>query len=448
MATNRLNLDFSLNTNIERSEFLEKYLQREEFIKRPPTEDEMETMANYVLWGKDPITGKNVVQTKEIQIETRNGTWDRGNDVESLDAMMESPTFNEAQLQPQTEAMPKKVRETFSRSEALAQCPPSMVPVFKDLFRRIDELDLCINFYDLAHGKREKEPRPELLAKFTAEEQEVLKERVSHWNQFKYLKRRHLLVEMRREQFTLKDTYASPIQRHSAPPIHLPQTQEFEADISVLPLGIMANNKISPLIFKDADHLNPSTYSEKELEMVSRFYWEKKETKPSPFTFDFRNVEHVYELFLQFFDIEDDIDPDQVERNTNAFLKTLMYYVDFAELPEAQREILDFKMKKVKNQDIADYINKKYGKSYTANYISTIFRQKIIPEINATAARHEEILTNLYYPENFKECSCCGRSLLRSADNFVRKSRAKDGFANRCKNCDRLDRQAKKGGAK
>ena len=51
-----------------------------------------------------------------------------------------------------------------------------------------------------------------------------------------------------------------------------------------------------------------------------------------------------------------------------------MYYVDFAELPEAQREILDFKMKKVKNQDIADYINKKYGKSYTANYISTIFR--------------------------------------------------------------------------
>lgn len=61
MATNRLNLDFSLNTNIERSEFLEKYLQREEFIKRPPTEDEMETMANYVLWGKDPVTGKNVV---------------------------------------------------------------------------------------------------------------------------------------------------------------------------------------------------------------------------------------------------------------------------------------------------------------------------------------------------------------------------------------------------
>ena len=444
MATNRLNLDFSLNTNIERSEFLEKYLQREEFIKRPPTEDEMETMANYVLWGKDPITGKNVVQSKEIQIETRNGTWDRGNDVESLDAMMESPTFNEAQLQPATEAMPKKVRETFSRSEALAQCPPSMVPVFKDLFRRIDELDLGINFYDWAHGKREKPPREQLLAKFTEEEQAIIKERVSHWNQFKYLKRRHLLVELRREQFTMRDTFASPIQRHSAPPIHLPQSQEFEADITVLPLGIKSKNKISAILFREADRLNPSTFTEKELQQLSDFYWEKKKQKNTPFTFDFREVEHVYELFLSFFDVEADTNPDNVYSTTNEFLDTLRYYVDLAELPEAHQEILDFKMKKVKNQDIADYVNKKYGKSYTANYISTIFRQKIIPEINQTAARHEEILMNLFYPENFKCCTYCGRSLLRDADNFVRKTRAKDGFSNRCKKCDKLDRKAKK----
>ena len=68
------------------------------------------------------------------------------------------------------------------------------------------------------------------------------------------------------------------------------------------------------------------------------------------------------------------MDPDNVYSNTNEFLNTLRYYVELAELPEAHQEILDFKMKKVKNQDIADYVNKKYGKSYTANYISTIFR--------------------------------------------------------------------------
>jgi hypothetical protein len=56
---NRLHLDFSLVTNEERAQFLNTYLQRPEFIKLPPTEAELETMADYLLWGKDPNTGLN-----------------------------------------------------------------------------------------------------------------------------------------------------------------------------------------------------------------------------------------------------------------------------------------------------------------------------------------------------------------------------------------------------
>ena len=53
---NRLNLNFGLETNKERSEFLANYLERPEFQKRPPSEEELETMSNYILWGKDPNT--------------------------------------------------------------------------------------------------------------------------------------------------------------------------------------------------------------------------------------------------------------------------------------------------------------------------------------------------------------------------------------------------------
>ena len=56
--TNRLKLDFSLQTNQERKEFLENYLQSEMFLKNEPTEDELATMADYLLWGKDD-KGKN-----------------------------------------------------------------------------------------------------------------------------------------------------------------------------------------------------------------------------------------------------------------------------------------------------------------------------------------------------------------------------------------------------
>lgn len=38
---NRLKLDFSLQTNVERQAFLEQYLQQKHFVDFPPTEDEL-----------------------------------------------------------------------------------------------------------------------------------------------------------------------------------------------------------------------------------------------------------------------------------------------------------------------------------------------------------------------------------------------------------------------
>lgn len=443
---NRLDLDFSLNTNEERAEFVRHYVERPEFAKKPLSESELETISNYILWGKDPITGKNVVQSKEIQIETKNKTWDAANDIESLDALMESPTFNEASLKQPTEVRPKVAREVFDRKAALAEAPEHLIPTYLALFRQIDELDLAINFYDYAHGRRKKEPRSSLINKFLPEEQNRIYEMTTHWNQFKYLKQRHLLVELRREQFTLRDSYKAQIQHQGMPGMpHMDTPAAFDADINVLPLGLY-NDRTSQIVFKEVNELNPSTYTEEELKVVSRYLWNHKNQAPTKLSFDFRELEHVYQLFLQFFDLETDTEEAHVENTTNDLLRTLEYYVRLADLPDAQGDILQMKMKKIKNQDIADYVNKKYQKSYTANYISTIFRQKIIPKINETAAFHEEIVGNLFFEENFKECSCCGINLLMDAENFVRKSRSKDGFSNRCKKCDREERQRKKGG--
>jgi hypothetical protein len=181
-SANRLHLDFSLTTNEERVNFLNEYLSRPEFVKRPPTDEELETMGNYVLWGKDPKTGLNAKQAKLCEITTKYKTWD--NDaVESLEGLMEQPTFNEASLQPLAAGPPLKVkREVFSRKEALAKCPDFLVPTFTALFRQIDELDMMINFYDLAHGKRKNPPRDTLLIKFNEEELRTLRERSEKWN--------------------------------------------------------------------------------------------------------------------------------------------------------------------------------------------------------------------------------------------------------------------------
>lgn len=124
-------------------------------------------------------------------------------------------------------------------------------------------------------------------------------------------------------------------------------------------------------------------------------------------------------------------------------MKTLEFYMERADLSEVQREILDLKLKKVTNGDIASEINKKWGKTYTPNYISTIFRQRIIPKINAAAAYHEKLMGNIFFEEEFKTCADCGRTMLRDADNFTRKGRSKDGFSNRCKCCEKQIRISK-----
>lgn len=46
----RLDLDFKLESRSERTDFLNKYIPTLNFV---PTEDELETMANYILWGKN-----------------------------------------------------------------------------------------------------------------------------------------------------------------------------------------------------------------------------------------------------------------------------------------------------------------------------------------------------------------------------------------------------------
>ena len=435
---NRLHLDFSIPGTQERKDFVDEYIQRPEFIRVPLTEDELETIANYILWGKDS-DGLNATQRGEIQ----NKTWQR-DDTESLDAMMESPTFNEASLRRPTEARTRIAREVFDRDEALAQCPSHMRPVFEELFTRIDRLEMQIHFYEFAHGKRKEEPRASLLRKFTEEEIDSARIVAASWNQYKYLKQRHLIVELRREQFTLRDSYIEKHMRHTPPEPDLdPVNLDFGAEIPVFPIGLLGE-PFSNLVFKPQTELNPYTYTEDEIDTLIRHYWSKKQQSRPQLFFDFGELEHVYELFGQLNELEEDLDVLPIESNLKKLLDTLRYYIALTDLTEVQAEILDLKINKVKNQDIADQINKKYGKSYTANYISTIFRQKIIPQINETAQFHALIIENMCFEENFKKCNSCGEWLLIDAQNFVRKSRSKDGFSTKCKKCDRADRQKKK----
>lgn len=444
MSKNRLKLDWALSTSVERNAFLFKYLSEEPFLSSPPNEDELETLANYVLWGKNE-EGQNIEQEGFVELPRRNSTWASQN-VESLDELTESPTFNENVLFSLNSKLPsKKTREVFSRTNVRSSAPASLLPIFEALWRQIDEIELTLNFYELEHGKRTKDPRKELLDAFTEEDRAKIRQRALSINQFHYLKLRHLLVELRREQYTIKDSYSERVLLHNSnPPVKEENGQIFDSDIPIWPLGLNNDNQLSKLLFRKFDTLTADKISEKELKQISKFYWEKENEKLTwtKNSFDFENLESVYQLFLQLEELGEE--EQEFFSTTNLLIKTLWFYIEEAELTDIQREILNLKIKKEKNQDIAFYINKKYGKTYTVNYISTIFRQKIIPAINNAASYHKQIIRSLPFDEEFKVCTKCGRRLLRDPINFVRKSRAKDGLSNHCKACDKREREEKK----
>lgn len=440
---NRLNLDFSLVYQDERKSFIDSYLPT---LGPNPTEDELTTISNYILWGVDRTTGQTENQKKNFYLSSKNSVWrNQNDDHESIEALTESPTFNEALFRPLTVHYTAPTAKKFDRDEALRNSPHFLRTIFEALFRKIDRLDLSIGYYEHMYGKKGKEvapPRAQLLALFSEEECAAILEEISGWDQHILLKKKRELVALRTEQYVLRDSYSTPILNSNPTPIStFDTTISFEAGIEVLPLGLRDHSKISKALFsKDGVNLRP-TFDESKLRAISTFYWEKQNYTPTPssFYFDFRKQEHVYTLFGLYAELASEI--GQIEDSTlGQFLGTLEFYIREADLSEVQREILDLKIKKVHNQDIADRINGKWGKNYAPNYISTIFTQRIVPKICAAAKYHEQVVGNIWFEEEFKVCTCCGRTLLRDTTNFTHKSRAKDGFMARCKKCEKSAR--------
>lgn len=475
---NRLNLDFSIQSITDRKAFIDTYLQTPQFKTLPPTKEELETIANYILWGKEE-DGKSLVQKKQIQIKTKNSTWTSQSNLSSLDELFESPTFNEFQLSPLYETHYTAQKETFSRSNALRDAPLHIKVELQKLFRQIDTLDLLINFYELKIGKRKNPPREALLQEFSNSEQLAIQERSTHLRPYEYLKCRHELVELRKSQFTFRDIYKTPIMRKTLPVVTREERPALLSEIQVYPFGLMGKTPIRQKVFRPLREISPLDFSEEELQKISDLYWglqkEKKEISKS--FLDLEKLEHLYrvlEEFQNFFREEgrqeiffseetqnffnQNLDKE-VEVSTSAgasqisqskpssdfnednyigdLINTVVFYIKETDLTDIQKEILDLKLRKVPNQSIATYINGKYGKNYTANYISTIYKQKVIKQTCDTVRRHREIIENLWFPEEFKVCTRCKQSLLKNTDYFIKKSRTKDGFSSRCKKCDK-----------
>lgn len=469
-----LSLDWTLETAVERTDFLETYLANRTV---PLSESDLEMCGNYLLWGRGS-NGLNAEQEGYVQLERRNSTWASSantRQISSIEELIENPTFDEAQFHSLADTTYKTPKPNFSREECLRKAPPEFIPMLRDLFRRIDCVELSIGFYDRAHGKRKTDLPERLTRKFSPEELFDLEERALSWTNGQYLKKKHLLVELRREQYTIKDSFSNTLMARPtnkfveevSPTFCGPESEE--DGFLVLPLGLfdsarqiqgkgksvdwflefeeLAAKKDDPAYQIQASKLEdrliergicqPHKATKKAQELQENV--SQKAVMPFGFlTIDFRNPAHICRL----------LDSQKLlitDPSLSRVRDTLNFYMRQANLTPVQQKVLELKLAGKQNMDIKEIVNKEFSRSYQTNYISTIYRQYVAPAIADAAARHLEIVRAIAEgPERFKRCSVCGRLLVESETYFIHKSRAKSGFSARCKQCDHDYRQRRK----
>lgn len=425
-----LTLDFSLETLEERKAFLDTYL-----LTNPKlSEREKEICADYLFWGKYP-DGTSPVQRKEVTVKKRYAPKEASHET-SLETLIESPTFCESSFAP--EGIKYQYRKSkFSRARALAAAPE----VFTPLFRQIDETELLINFYDIKTGKRVKPPRDELLERFSESELSELESRAHSLPQKTYLYLKHLIVDLRRQQFTLLDSFVVTHQRHTQKRVQPSVVMEVP---EVFPLGVINQ---SPEIFTNFTDIYPKKFTEKEKKKISKFYWGRNEAfqnRKENHYFDFRDCGCIEKIIGLYQEMRPARQGNNEDSNLGEVLDTFEFYVRAASLDSIQKLVLGMKLAKKKNSEIRDRVNQKFGSNYRENYISTILHQRVIPLIAAAAIYHEKLIENIGFDEAYRQCSTCGEWLLISDDNFCKRSRSSNGYSARCKRCDKKIREDRK----
>ena len=157
-------LDFDIYSDKDRAAAVRQELAA---LKRPPTQSQLETMANYILFGKDE-NGQNAVDRKEVQIQTKYNSYKKKN-TESLEALIESPTFNEADVQPIHRSIYKNPKPTLDKT----------LPELQPLLRVIESYESQLE--DLSNLPQTKE----------------VKDRIYNL--------KHLLISLRRDQYAVQD---------------------------------------------------------------------------------------------------------------------------------------------------------------------------------------------------------------------------------------------------
>lgn len=397
----------------------------------------LETLANYILYGKDKEKLTNSVQQKRILPPPSKYASYQRKQAESLEELLEMPGFDEANLRQYNErntyTHPKPTirRPQYNKAGEKISDGDAGIPGMVELWDSIDRMERKLKIY-----QHKIQPQNE-------EEQAILR-----WDTVTAYKMKHWLIDLRKQQYYLKESFECPIPSLSSF-THVgkidwdtdsgywvpcsPPEGEGKEDNPTLVKYIDENHK------DDTDH--EYYYNAAGASIRRNIHDDTWETfhLVREHKLDLTNPTHIYHILKLYCDLLKSSYGDP-----NSQMKHILLTIDElaikANFTDVQFFILNHKICHWTNDRICAALEKEFGVKYTSNYISTIFSQTICGKIADMAKLQKKEQDNLNNPAAWKKCTCCGRKLLRDTYFFVRKSGTKDGLAARCKDCDKAAR--------
>ena len=437
-----LKLDFTIPTSTERNAYVSQFTQSNPDYKFTPRE--AETIANYILYGKDS-DGTSAVDRHDIEIETKYSSWSKRK-VESLEGLMETGSQSDGQYNFEPAGLYKlgegpRAKRAKPQITEKDEAIPGMAALAQAAERLAEQLNepACELAYkstpELSHGLTQSKT----ASNYTATGQQAAPSQGQADEATLRYQRRHLLIALRRERYYLKESHNPPICGLSGTaqrPFQLPAEAINWDQWWIGPMGLYIGDTSR---FRG---LGPHEATKWDWAQTPEWI----EQNYGANIINFADRRHIYKLAERYTDlaIMAENDPSSMAA---ALVDTLDWYVNLAQLSEERRIIWDMKIAGANNEAIRRAVEQ-VGKGYSENYISTIFKQGICGDIAAVAQLNYDEYVNRDNGEMWKICSGCGRRLLKDTRRFMRKSTSSDGFSGQCKDCERIRREKRKANAK
>lgn len=501
-----ISLDFHRNSVDERLEFLRDYVDNTAGF----SPENLETMANYVLWADEKENGNN------YQIESKKSPWAKQRNDLSYEGLVEQEQTtgapmegallggiaakakkakldrkdvveklwqkkdknDNAEEQPDVRADPNQPSTTNTTTSSdipdmrahpshswtmSTSCPRiedaatyrvngfvfreedwhPMANIWFDLWGQIDQTEYQVQSWELAHGKRrpdlpireELHQRLEWLLWYMGSAQPLsqleakLEADSAKWDGYTYLKKKRSLVQMRTQQYSFLDCLGQDTLLH-----HMNMGMYWEEEERGISNFYPFMDR--QLIFEE---ITEACFTKSfQDNCVRNLTYADTADRATGRVIDLRKPEVMRNLLLFQPDLADALPNLKIQDRevTESLLYFLKYYIDQCNFGEDLLYILNAKIGKMSNKDIAKAVKEKFNLSYKENYISTIFTRRIVEPIVEQVEKHYRLIEYITMGRTvFKKCSICGRLLPRNSTYFNKRTATSDGFFSYCKEC-------------